>query len=149
MSHGTHKWVMPHILQWAKSKWDKGYRRKGLGWKYTTSHMNHSCHTYEWGMPHVRMSHVIMGYSLEKEVLALEMGHVTYEWVTSHVWMSHVTHMNESCFKGYRLEKEALELKISHVTYEWVMSHVWRGHITHTNESYHTYEWVMSYCDTG
>jgi len=51
------------------------------------SHMNGSCHTYEWVMSHIWMSHVTHMY---------ESRH-TYVWVTSHIWMSHVTHMNESC----------------------------------------------------
>jgi len=69
------------------------------------SHMNQSCHTYEWVMSHIWMSHVThMNESCH-----------TYEWVTSHIWMSrvhiwmsHVIRENESCH-----------------TYEWVLSHRW------------------------
>ena len=43
------------------------------------THMNGSCHTYEWVMLHIRMSHV------------------TYEWVMPHIRISHETHTNESC----------------------------------------------------
>jgi len=79
--------------------------------------MNESCHTYEWVMSHIWMSHVThMNESCH-----------TYEWVMSHIWMSHVTHMNESCH-----------------TYEWVMSYIWMSHVPHTNESCRTYEWVMA-----
>ena len=60
--------------------------------------MNESCHTYEWVMSHIWMSHVThMNESCH-----------TYEWFMSHVshiWMIHVAHINESWH-----------------TYEWVMS---------------------------
>jgi len=46
-----------------------------------------SCHTYEWVMSHVWMSHVTR---------INESCH-TYGWVMSHVLMSHVTRMDESC----------------------------------------------------
>jgi len=63
--------------------------------RYVT-HMNESCHTYEWVMAHIWMSHgTHMNESLH-----------THEWVMAHIWMSHVTHMNESCH-----------------TYEWVIAH--------------------------
>ena len=65
--------------------------------------MNESCHTYEWVMSHIWMSHVTqMNESCH-----------TYEWVMSYIWMSHVTHMNESCH-----------------TYEWVMSHIRMSQVT-------------------
>jgi len=104
--------------------------------------MNKSCHTYEWVVLHVWMSHVTH----------LNESCHTYEWVMLHVWMSHVTHMNESCY-----------------TYEWVTSHrlTWMymserficsvrlnkschicrvlSHVTRLNESCHTYEWVTSH----
>jgi len=80
--------------------------------------MNEPCHTYEWAMSHIWMSHVThMNESCR-----------TYEWAMSHIWMSHVTHTNEPCR-----------------TYEWVMSHIRMSHVTHMNESCHTYEWVMSH----
>ena len=63
---------------------------------------NESCHTYEWVMSHIWMSHVTH---------TNESRH-TYEWVMSHIWKSLVTHLNESCH-----------------TYEWVMSHIWMGHL--------------------
>jgi len=53
----------------------------------STCRVIESCHTYEWVMSHIRMSHVThMNESCH-----------TYERVMSHIWMSHVTHMNESC----------------------------------------------------
>jgi len=84
------------------------------------THMNESCHTYEWVMSHIWMSHVTH---------INEPCH-TYQWVMSHIWMSHVTHKNEPCH-----------------TYEWVMSHISMSHATHMNEPFHTYEWVMSHIE--
>jgi len=70
--------------------------------------MNESCHTYEWVMSHIWMSHVThMNESCH-----------TYEWGMSHTWMHQVPHMNESCH-----------------TYEWVMSHIWMSHVTHMDAS--------------
>jgi len=74
--------------------------------------MDESCHTYQWVMSHISMSHVTrMNESCH-----------TYEWVMSHIRMSHVTHTNESCH-----------------TYEWGMSHIckkpvihiWKCHVKH------------------
>jgi len=84
--------------------------------------MNESCHTYEWVMAHIWMSH---GTHMNESCH-------TYEWVMSHIWMRHVTHMNEPCH-----------------TYEWVMSHIWMSHVTHMNESCHTYKWVMSHTQSS
>ena len=68
--------------------------------------MKKSCHTYEWVMAHIWMSHATH---------TNESCH-TYEWVMSHIRMSHVIHTNES----WR-------------TYEWVMSHIWMSHVTRMN----------------
>ena len=80
--------------------------------------MNESCHTYEWVMSHIWMSHVThMNESCH-----------TWEWVmshiwvvVSHIWMSNLAHVNES-----------------RDTYEWVMSHIWMRNVTHMNETCHT-----------
>jgi len=51
--------------------------------------MNESCHTYEWVMSHIWMSHVThMNESCH-----------TYEWVMSHIWMMHVTYIEKSGHK--------------------------------------------------
>jgi len=50
------------------------------------THMNASCHTYEWFMSHIWMSHVTH---------TNESCH-TYERVMSYVWMSHVPHMTKT-----------------------------------------------------
>ena len=77
--------------------------------------MNESCHTYEWVMPHIWMSHIThMNESCH-----------TYEWVMSHIWMSPVTHMNESCHTPH--------------TYDDITSRTWRSHATHTHTHTHTH----------
>jgi len=100
-------------------------------WTSHVTHMNESCHIYEWVMSHTWMSHV------------------TYEWVMSHIWMSHVTHMNESCYIYEWVMSHIWMSRVTHMnvlchTYERVMSHIWTSHVTHMNESCHTYERVMS-----
>ena len=77
------------------------------------THLNESCHTYEWVMSQIWMSH---GTHMN------ELCHL-YEWVLLHIWMSHVTRIHESCY-----------------TYTWIISHTWMIHVTYTNESCHTYE---------
>ena len=91
------------------------------------THMNESCHTYEWVMSHIQMSHVTH---------TNEPCH-TYNWVMSHIWMSHVTHTNEPCH-----------------TYAWVMPRIsWDNTSQHkqnmaTHETIHIYIWVISHKDT-
>ena len=110
-------------------------------WMSHVTHMNESCHTYEWVMAHVWMSHgTRMNDSCE--TYAGVMWHI-HEWVMAHIWVSHGTYMNESWH-----------------TYEWVMAqisctnalaliavmrHIRMSHVTHTNESWDTYEWVMGH----
>ena len=91
-------------------------------WMSRVTHMNESCHTYEWVTSHIWMSHV---------TLMNESCH-TYEWVMSHIWMSHVTHMNESCH-----------------TYEWLIhmcdmthSYVWHLSRTAPHKKTHSYVWL-------
>ena len=83
-----------------------------------------TCHTYEWVISHLWMSHVKhMNESFQ-----------TYEWVMSHTWMSHFTLMNESFH-----------------TYEWAISHVAshiHSHVAHMKKSYHTNKWVIVYTMT-
>jgi len=94
--------------------------------------MSASCHTYEWAMSHIWMSHVKnMNWSC----------HV-YEWVMSHMnelfdtWTSPVTymwfmsHMHESC-----------HIYMSHVTYKWVMSRIHESFHIYT----HSYVWHDSF----
>jgi len=88
-------------------------KEPGHTWTSHGTHVNESCHTYEWVMSNIWMRHVTpMNESCH-----------TYEQERSHIRMSHVKHMNE----------------LWH-TYEWVMSHLWTSHVTRMNESLHTYE---------
>ena len=56
-------------------------------WMVHVTHVNESCHTYQWVMSHTSMSHVT---HINESCYA-------YECIISHTWMSHVTHVNESC----------------------------------------------------
>ena len=115
--------------------------------------MNESCHTYEWVMSHIWISHVThMNESCH-----------TYEWVMSHIWMSRVTRMNESCHRGVcvwlthtlhldvRTRKSCAwsvvsQIRMSHVKHIFESCHIHKSNcVTHMNESCHTYEWVMSH----
>jgi len=80
------------------------------------------CHTHEWVMSCVWVSHV------------------THEWVMSHRWMRHthmfhissvhVTHTDGSCH-----------------SYKWVISRVWLCDVVHVNWSRrHTHEWGTLTC---
>jgi len=104
-------------------------------WMSHVTHMNESCHTYEWVMSHIWTRHVT---------------HMTESCHRySHIWMSHVTHMNESCHI-YEHTSHVTHMNESCHTYEHVMWHIWLSRVTHTNESCHTrmneschtYEWV-------
>ena len=134
-------------------------------WMSHVTHMNESCHTYEWVMSHIWMSHTThMNASTSH----------TYEWVMFHIWMSHVTHMNESCHTWMR--QHVTHMNKSCHTHEWNIpditatnkkhtatpcntlqhtathcnthecvniSRIWMSHATHTDTaSNHTYEWV-------
>jgi len=92
------------------------------------THMNESCHSYEWVMSHIWMTHANesgthMNDSCMSHVTHMNESCHSYEWVMSHIWISlvneSVTNMNDS--------------------YEWVMSHIW------ISASYHTYECVKSH----
>ena len=83
------------------------------------THINESCHTYEWVMSHQGMP-IKASYN--------DTSYHTYERVKSHITTSQVTHINESC-----------------CTYQRVTLHIWMSHAPHTNESCHTYEWVLSH----
>jgi len=78
--------------------------------------MNESCHTYEWVMSHIWMSHVTR---MDWDIVCMYTHmnthmntHMTSRWHLicdmTHDIVRMYTHMNESCH-----------------TYEWVMSHVW------------------------
>jgi len=115
----THERVTSHIK-----------RSHGTGLNNHVTHMNESCHTYEWVMTYQNRQIDVLCHTYESSD--------TSGWVMSHVWMSHVTHMNESC--------DTYVNESCH-TYEWVMSHENRriDALCHTYESCHTYGWVMAH----
>jgi len=88
------------------------------------THMNESCHTYEWVTSHIWMSHVPhMNESCH--TYKWVMSH-THQWVMSHTWMSHVTCKNESCHMYAQVIHEVWQ----RCMYLWCLM----------NESCHTYE---------
>ena len=92
------------------------------------THINQSCHTYEWVMSHISISHVtcINGschtgvyvahtYTYIctcKALLVCAFDDMSHLWVMSHTSIGHVTHINRSCH-----------------TCQWVMSHIWLSHV--------------------
>jgi len=97
--------------------------------------LDESCHTHEWVMSHIWMSHVThMNESCH-----------TYEWVMSHIRMSHVTyvkrhvtHMNESwhmCFNTWKISHRSASRKVfgaacvihvNNVIHMWCVTHIHR-----------------------
>ena len=73
------------------------------------THMNESCHTYEWVMSHIWMSHVTIWM---RHVTQISEPRHTYEWIMSHNRVISIT--------------------------ECVMSYIHMGHVTRKNESCHT-----------
>ena len=69
----SRKWVMSHVWRF------RGVRH--------VTHVNESCHTYEWVTSHMWIS----------PVTHVDKSYHTYEWVMSHLWMGHVIHMNGPC----------------------------------------------------
>ena len=84
-------------------------------WMSHVTHMNESCHTYEWVMSHTWMSHVTHMNETQH----------TSEWVMLHIWMRLSTLPNESCY-----------------TYEWDSAHFRMSHVSHMNKARHEAEWV-------
>jgi len=126
--------------------------------------MNASCQTYECVMSHMWMSHVThMNESCHAYEWIVLYNH-TYECVMSHVCMRHITRVNISCLPAschtyagspvcHTFESDTSRIQMTHVermngsrhTYEWAMPHTWKCRDTHMNESFHTYEWVVSH----
>jgi len=104
------------------------------------THMNHSCHTYDWETSHMWMSHVtyISAHDLCCSCNRSESCH-TCESVMLHAWLSHVTHVNEPCHT-HKCTRLVLQLQPIRVT-----SRIWTSHVAHINESCHTCEWVTSH----
>jgi len=130
-----------------------------------------SCHTYEWVMSHIWMSHVT---HMNESCLTHEwvMSHMneschTYEQVMPYTCRSHVTYIRmrrvthayqrQSWRRALSVQRHATQIK-SHVTHNnekkrhtngWVMSHMWMNHATHVNASCHEYTRVMPHLYTS
>ena len=94
--------------------------------------MTESCHTCEWVMSRIWMSHV-------PHVVIPSMNE---SW---HTWMSHGTRVNESWSHATHFVIPSNTMNESCHTYEWVMPHMWMSHGTRVRESWHTCEWVMAH----
>jgi len=102
--------------------------------------MNESCHTYEWVMSHIRMSHVTLA----------NVSLPTDECVTVNIWMSHVTHIHHHGPSFQSLPTSSkFELRMctdqSCLFHEWVMAHVRMSHVPHTKESCPKRKWVTAH----
>jgi len=71
---GTYAWVVSHTHEGIKPYW----------WTIHVTHMDQSCHGYEWVMPH--RSHMNVSCHAQKGVMSCS-------------WRSHGTHMNSSCHR--------------------------------------------------
>ena len=60
--------------------------------------MNESCHTYEWVMSHIWMSHVTH----------MNESRHTYEWVMSHIWVPCHRHIRGGCVSAHKLCKRPI-----------------------------------------
>jgi len=124
--------------------------------------MNESCHTYEWVMSHIWMSHVTHineSWHVYERVMSHILSHVnhidisfytyvyltsweschTYECVMARIRTSQVIRMNESWYVYERV----MSHKLSHVNHVDVSFHTY-VYLT-SRESCHSYEWVMSH----
>ena len=105
-------------------------------WMSHVTHMNESCHTYEWVMSHIWMSHVTH----------MNESRHTYEWVMSHIWMSHVTYMNESCHtSGSPSHQPPIAARLSCFLDRWhaLLQYVIR--LLHTCDMTHSHVWHDSF----
>ena len=97
-------------------------------WMSHVTHMNASCHTYEWVMSYMWMSHVI---------------HMNESCHTHTAACAHcVTHMKESCHTYEGVVAQPMSSTMSHaVCATWLMSHV-----TSTRH-FDNETWLMSHFD--
>jgi len=100
-------------------------------WMRHVTHMNESCHRFDWVMSQIWVSTYMNKscYRYECVMSQILIRHVTH--LMSHIWtsrstMRHVAHMQDSC-----------------LMYEWLWSHIWMSMVSHMKGLYHTYEWVM------
>jgi len=68
----------------------------GYDYVIKVTRMNESCHTYEWVMSHIWISHATHTW-MSHDTYVNESRHI-YEWIMSHIWMSRVMHMWHGSF---------------------------------------------------
>jgi len=124
--------------------------------KSPTTHMNSTCHTYEWVMSHMWMRHVshngIPPFGRRGWWVT---NNVTYTQASRHTQMSHATRMKDLCLKYERVMFHMWMRPVSHTDTApfcrrswWVanyVTHTEEAHHTCVNESCHTDERVMSH----
>ena len=119
--------------------------------------MNESCHTYEWVMKHIWMSHVThMNESCRNwtsHVMHVNGSCHTYEWVMSHIWMNRVKHTNVSCHTKRRVISECHSTNLTKGSQNTNFLRALWKYIQHSAEHSnpcrllctYTYEWFMSH----
>jgi len=122
------------------------------------THINESrhtyhCHTYQWAMSRISMSHVphfneschtcaqVSEYAVQLYVLSLDDSSHTYLWVTSHISMSHIS-IDWSWKPDWLIHKSALCTRIA-LSPQWGPNEGRHTYQCHTYQL-HTYQWVMS-----
>ena len=112
------------------------------------THINESCHAYEWVMSHIWMSHVT---HMDDSRHSYE--HVNDSCVAWIIHMCSVHSYENTCSTGNRIGNyHATHVDGSRRSYERIMSHIRTSHGTHTNESYHTYAlhtWMVHVAHTN
>jgi len=142
----THPYIKWLICEWGMSHI----------WMSDVTHMNESCYTYEWVIPHVWRSHSFEVAWFGKA--GAQMSHVAHvnsschacEWVMSRMWMNHVcAHIFVRIYRySFAAQKWGCmsNIQMRHVTHtqktwhthEWVMLHIWRSHVSHKKEWHRT-----------
>jgi len=121
------------------------------------THVNTSCHTYEWVASQTEYTHIWPHYIhiwISRVTHMNESRHIWPQYI--HMWICRVTHMNKSC---HRLN--TLTYGLDTYTCEYVVSHIWISRVTdrihshmaslhtHVKKSCHTWisrvtDWIHS-----
>ena len=112
-------------------------------WMSHVTHMNESCHTYEWVVPHIWMEHVShMNESCQTYERGLmkmpcpldstKMWRMTMDFMKMrdsmwHVWISHVRHMNADLWKCFCARSLLQKSPIQEIVYVWhINADLWK-----------------------
>ena len=110
------------------------------------THMDRSCHTYEWVLSHKSVGHVIQTnescHKYKGFMSQIWMYHDncvnaswhTHDCVMSHLWMRHVSHVNKAC----RISENEWES-------QYIRPNNLPKYVTCMNQLFHTYGWVLSH----